>query len=180
MRISIKFLLAAIVVASVLFSGLSEAVQTKIIVRAKAKDAKFIGTTMGGALVLIRNSDSGEIIAKGFTSGGTGNTKMIMIDPVQRGTLITDESTAKFETSIDLNEPKFVTIEVSGPYAQKQSMVKSTTQVWLIPGKDIVGDGIILEVPGFVIDVTTPHIHEKIRLTGKKMSVPIRANMVMT
>lgn len=56
---------------------ISEATQTKITVRAKAKDAKFIGSTMAGALVVIKDSDTGEVLAKGFTTGGTGNIEVL-------------------------------------------------------------------------------------------------------
>lgn len=50
-----------------------QAQPTKITVRAKAKDAKFIGTSVGGALILIRNADTGELLASGRTEGSTGN-----------------------------------------------------------------------------------------------------------
>ncbi|MCK5139574.1 MAG: hypothetical protein KAQ85_07020, partial [Thermodesulfovibrionia bacterium] len=49
----------------------AEAVQTKLIVRAQSKDAKFVGTSMGGALVTIIDSATGEIITKGLTVGAT-------------------------------------------------------------------------------------------------------------
>lgn len=162
-----------------LSAGLSWAVPTTVTVRAKSKDAKFIGSTMGGASVLIKNAETGEIMAKGMTTGGTGNTKMIMLDPVKRGTPISDNSTARFETTVDIDEPTFVTIEVSGPMGQKQSMAKSSTQVWLLPGKRIEGDGIMVEIPGFSVDVLAPQPHEMYKLSGASISVPIRANIVM-
>src|SRR5208337_2989519 len=113
--------LMIIVLMTFLLGGISEGTETKITVRAKAKDAKFIGSTMAGALVIIKDSETGEILAKGFTTGGTGNTQKIMIEPVRRGVPVTDNSAAKFETSIDIAEPKFVTIEIYAPYGQRQS-----------------------------------------------------------
>ena len=53
------------------------ATETHIIVRAKAKDAKFIGSSLGGAYVIIKNKMTGEILAKGKTQGSTGNTDLI-------------------------------------------------------------------------------------------------------
>jgi hypothetical protein len=156
-----------------------KAVETKLVVRVKAKDAKFVGTSMGGALVIVKESESGEILAKGFTSGGTGNTTRIMKEPIKRGTDLSDGSAAKFEANIDLDEPTLVTIEAFAPYAQKQSMIRSSTQVWLIPGKNIVGDGVILEVSGFAVDLLSPQAHERIKLNGGQATVPLKANIVM-
>lgn len=156
-----------------------EAVETKLVVRVKSKDAKFVGTSMGGALVIIKESESGEILAKGFTTGGTGNTTKIMKEPIKRGTHLSDSSSAEFEAILDLDEPTLVTIEAYAPYAQRQSMIKSSTQVWLIPGKDMVGDGVVLEVSGFAVDVLMPQTHERIKLSGSKATIPIKANIVM-
>ena len=54
------------------------AVPTDITVRVRAKDAKFVGDTMGGARVTIRDAETGELLAKGVTTGTTGDTSLIM------------------------------------------------------------------------------------------------------
>lgn len=181
MKIGITIIIAAFLIASGLaFAGLAEAVQTKVVVRAKAKDAKFIGNSMGGTLVIIKNSDTGEILSKGFTTGGTGDTEKIMKIPLERGKAITDEGTAKFEATVNIDEPVLATIEATGPAGQRQSQVKTSTQVWLIPGKNITGEGIILEFPGMAVDIMEPQAHEVFALEGgKPLSVPIKANIVM-
>ena len=56
----------------------AKAEPTDIIIRVLAKDAKFIGMETGGAKVILRDADTGEILAQGVTSGGTGNTPKIM------------------------------------------------------------------------------------------------------
>ena len=162
-----------------LFAGLSWAVPTTVTVRAKSKDAKFIGSSMGGAEVIIKDAETGKVLAKGLTTGGTGDTQKIMVEPVKRGMQLSDASTAKFETTVDINEPKFVTIEVSGPMGQKQSLATSTTQIWLLPGKNIGGDGIMVEVPGFSVGLLAPKAHGTFKLSGKGITVPVRANIVM-
>ncbi|MFQ6113730.1 MAG: hypothetical protein ACE5NG_06520 [bacterium] len=174
-----KVILGLIFLATVCSAKNLVAVETRLVVRVKSKDAKFVGTSMGGALVIIKNSESGEIITKGFTRGGTGNTAKIMKEPIKRGARLSDDSTAKFEAHLDLDEPILVTIEAYAPYAQRQSMVRSSTQAWLIPGKDIVGDGVILEVAGFAVDVLLPQTHERIKLRKNKATIPIKANIVM-
>ena len=156
------------------------AVPTKVIVRAKAKDAKFIGTSVGGAHVIIRNKVTGEILAQGLTEGSTGNTQLIMNTLKERGEMLSDENTAKFMAELDLDEPVFVRIEVFAPVNKKQATVTGTTELWLIPGKHILGDGVVIEIPGFIIDVLTPRTHQFISLgavEGKK--IQIQANVVM-
>ncbi|MFD1096482.1 hypothetical protein [Salegentibacter chungangensis] len=149
---------------------------TKVMVRAKAKDAKFIGSSIGGARILIRDAQSGEILAEGTTAGSTGDTKRIMKEPQKRGQDLSDENTAGFEAELELEEPVFVSVEAYAPNNKRQARVLSSTQLWLLPGKDISGDGIVLEVPGFVVDLLSPQTHE--RITSDK-PIEIRANVVM-
>jgi hypothetical protein len=164
----------------ILCSLTSMATQTKIIVRAKAKDAKFVGSSLGGAYVIIRNKTNNRILAEGKTSGSTGNTDLVMKIPIERGNSISDEQTAKFLASIDIDEPTFIRIEVISPFNNKQAQAKVSTELWLIPGKDILGDGIILEIPGFIIDILKPRTHHYISLSSiKNKPFEIKANIVM-
>ena len=158
----------------------SYATETQIIVRAKAKDAKFIGSSLGGAYVIIKNKMTGTILAEGKTEGSTGNTDLIMKSPKERGVSISDENTAKFMASIDIDEPVFVSIEVYSPINNKQARVNASTELWLIPGKHILGDGIIIEIPGFIIDILEPRTHHYISLTiVQNKPFKLKANVVM-
>ncbi|MDJ1497250.1 hypothetical protein QNI19_30205 [Cytophagaceae bacterium DM2B3-1] len=153
---------------------------TKVIVRAKAKDAKFIGTGIGGAYIVIRNDLTGEILAKGLTTGASGNTDLIMKTPYTRNLPLTDEKTAKFETLIDIKEPTFVTIEAIAPVNRKSAAVTASTQLWLIPGKAIDGEGVVLEIPGFILDILEPQTHQVIQIASlKNNQVKIKINLVM-
>lgn len=168
-----------IALAATLVADVCGATETRVMVRARTKDAKFIGTSMGGALVVIRKADTGEVLASGLTSGGTGDTGRIMNEPLVRGAQLTDASTAGFEAKIDLAEPTFVTVEVSGPMGQRQSVAKSTVQTWIIPGKNVGGDGLMVEIPGFAVNIAAPLAHEVVALGGGKVQVPLVANVVM-
>lgn len=42
---------------------------------------------------------------------------------------------------------------------------KVTTQLWLIPGKHTLGDGIVMEIPGFIVDVLSPTTQQYARLS---------------
>jgi hypothetical protein len=72
------------------------ATETKVMVRAKAKDAKFIGSSLGGAHVIVRNKLNQRILAEGKTTGSTGNTDLIMKTPKVRGNSIADDQTGGF------------------------------------------------------------------------------------
>lgn len=159
-----------------LFPLLANSQGTSVMVRAHSKDAKFIGSSIGGAKVIVRDATTGEILAEGITEGSTGDTEKIMKEPRTRGQQLSDEDTAGFLAELDVEEPTFITVEVIAPINQRQARVTSSTQLWVIPGKNITGDGVVLEVPGFVVDVLSPQTHERIP-SGNE--VEIRANVVM-
>ena len=173
-----KSIFRLIIVIGLMFfsAGTLFAQETKIMVRALATDAKFIGTSMGGAKIIVRDVETGKILDEGITKGITGDTEMILLSPRERYKKITSEKTAGYEAILDLDRPTFVSIEAHGPMSKKQAKVMSSTQLWVIPGKDITGDGIILEIPGFVVDILSPQTHETI-MPGTE--VEIIANIVM-
>ena len=169
-----------LLILSCMLTFSSMATMTRVVVRAKAKDAKFIGSSMGGAHIIVRNAITNEILAQGKTTGTTGNTMLIMKTDLKRGMAITDDRTARFQANIDLKEPVFVQIEAHGPMNRKQATAMASTQLWLIPGKHILGDGVILEIPGFVVDILSPRTHRFIPLDEvKNTPLKIQANIVM-
>lgn len=153
---------------------------TQITVRAKAKDAKFIGTSVGGAMIVVRDALTGEVLAQGRTEGSTGNTGLIMSTPHERYTQLATEGTAGFTTTLDIEEPRLLTIEAHAPYTSRQARILASTQIWLIPGKDISGDGVVLEIPGFIIDILEPQTHRFMsRAELQDGKAIVRANIVM-
>ncbi|MFZ0488840.1 MAG: hypothetical protein WAM00_01230 [Salegentibacter sp.] len=159
-----------------LFTGSLFAQETHVVVRAKANDAKFIGSSIGGAKIIVRDAVTGEILDQGMTSGSTGNTEKLMKQPHERGVALSEENTAGFVATLDIQEPVFVTVEAIAPFNKKQARVLSSTQLWVIPGKDITGDGVLLQIPGFVVDILSPQTHEALSADHK---VEIKANVVM-
>ena len=153
-----------------------QAQETEVMVRVQSKDAKFIGSSIGGAKIFIKNAETGEILASGMTTGSTGDTDLIMQQAHSRNQRLSDDQTAGFLARLDLEEPVFVTVEAHAPYNKKQARVMSSTQLWLLPAKNITGEGIVLEVPGFVVDILSPQTHERI---NSENSIGIKANVVM-
>lgn len=169
----------SLALALVLAGGAAGAVETTVVVRAKAKDAMFIGTSFGGARVVVRNAETGEILAQGLTEGGTGAQDLVMAETIRRGAAVADARTARFKAVLNLNEPTLVTIEAMAPQGQGQAMIRASTQVWLIPGKALGVDGLILDIPGFAVDLLEPRAAVRIGLTDGKAAIPISANVVM-
>ena len=56
----------------------AQAVPTDIVVRAIANDAKLIGSGVGGAHIVIRDAQTGDVLAEGLHEGSTGDTRAIV------------------------------------------------------------------------------------------------------
>ncbi|PKD20213.1 hypothetical protein APR41_14620 [Salegentibacter salinarum] len=171
-----RFSILSLFCAFLFCFGSLAAQETSVMVRALAKDAKFIGSSIGGAKVIIRNAETGEILDLGLTSGSTGDTKLILQTPKERYDKLTDKNTAGFEAKLNIEEPTFINVEAHAPINKKQAKVVSSTQLWVIPGKDITGDGVVLEVPGFVVDILSPQTHERINASDE---LSLKANIIM-
>ncbi|WP_373057508.1 hypothetical protein [Zunongwangia sp. H14] len=176
MKISHLLSRSCFLVLFLLCCVLAQAQETSITVRARAKDAKFIGSSMGGARILIKNAETGKILAEGVTEGDTGNTEKIMKQAHERYQGLSDNNTAGFTAILELKKPVFVTVEAHGPLNSKQAAVTSSTQLWLFPGKDITGDGLVLELPGFAVNILSHQTHETV---VAEKHVEIKANIVM-
>jgi len=163
---------------ALLIPTLALAEPTEITVRVLSKDGKFVGTSMGGARVVLRDADTGEILAQGVTSGGTGNTGRIMHQDGGRRATLSDDSAAKFTATLDLDAPRLIEAEIYGPLAQRQSANRASATHWVVPGKNITGgDGWVLELPGLVVDVLAPPTH--VKLPADTTTVDVRANVAL-
>ncbi|HSG33993.1 MAG TPA: hypothetical protein VLA37_05615 [Sphingomonadaceae bacterium] len=134
---------------AIAFPALAE--PTQVTVRVISQDAKFVGSSMGGAKVILRDKVTGEVMAEGLTAGGTGDTALIM-NSQGRSPLRASDDAAAFTTTLDLKGPRFVTLEVTGPMDYPASAVTVTQQRWIVPGEDVTaGDGWLVELIGLVI-----------------------------
>jgi len=156
----------------------AEKITTKVIVRVVARDAQVIGSGVGGALVRIKNLETGEILAEGKQEGGAGSTDRIMIRPHQRGeTTYGTFGAAFFEAKIPLERPTQVQIDAEGPLAYPQSIQKGSKTMLLIPGKHITGDGIIIELNGLIVNILSPSPKESLK-AGEKALVRAEVRML--
>jgi hypothetical protein len=126
-------------------------------VRAVARDAKAIGDGVGGAKVTIVNVATGEVLAEGLQQGGTGDTEAIMSTPRVRDAAVYEaEGTAGFLAELTISRPTVVNISAIGPLGYPQAVRAATKQMLLVPGQDVLGDGVVLELHGFIVEIVSP------------------------
>lgn len=139
----------------VLISGLVvpslSAEPTEVVVRVISQDAKFIGDSMGGASVTMHDAKTNRILAQGKTTGGTGDTNLIMQRQGRSPQMSTPDA-ASFSAKFDIDQPTLVNLEVTGPIGRPGSAIKVLSQRWVMPGESVnVRDGWVIELPGLAV-----------------------------
>ncbi len=153
-------------------------VRTRIVTHVVTHDAKLIGTAVGGVRVTIRDAGTGQLLAEGRHDGATGDTKRIMQDPRKRGdVLFATADGARWEATLSLTAPTMVDIEAEGPLGYPDQMARASKRMVLVPGRDVGGDGIVLEMNGYVIDLLAPDTTTAIP-AGGTLSVRARVRML--
>jgi hypothetical protein len=149
---------------------------TRIMVRVRASDAKIIGDGVGGARVTVVNAETGAILAEGRQEGGTGNTQLIMSTAHARGMTVYDtEGTAGFLAELDIAEPTIVVISAAGPLGYPQAIQTASKRMLVLPGKHVEGDGVVLELNGFIVEILSP---EPLTPVGDAFDVSVRVRMM--
>ena len=155
-----------------------EKIPTKVIVRVVARDAQVIGSGVGGALIRIKNLETGEILVEGKQEGGTGSTERIMVQPRRRGeTVYATFGSAHFEAKILLDRPTQVEIDAEAPLGYPQALQKGSKTLTLIPGKDLLGEGIVIELNGLIVNISGPSSKESLK-GGEAVSVKAEVRML--
>jgi hypothetical protein len=154
-----------VMMLSGIFAVSAWAVPTKLTVRALANDAKFIGSVVGGMKVVVKDYYTEQELASGMIMGGTGNTKLIMKEPVTRGKIRSEgKGTAEAVFEFDIKDPQKLLIEIIGPMASEANIHKEAKTTWLLPGQDITGDGILFNLTGLIVHPDNPEAHEFFKL----------------
>ena len=137
--------------------------ETKVMIRAIARDAKVIGQHVGGARITVRDVATGEILAQGMQQAGTGDTDLIMKKPHTRGmTVYGTPDASGYLAVLHLDKPTVVEISAEGPLGNAQATQRSSKTLLLVPGEDILGEGILLEIHGFIVTALAPAADAKV------------------
>ena len=156
----------------------ADKIPTKVIVRVVSRDAKVIGSGVGGAFVRIKNVETGEILAEGKQLGGTGDTDRIMVQPRRRGEVLYGTSDAAFfQADILLDKPIQVEIYTEAPLGYPHNIQKGSKTVTLIPGKHILGGGVIIELNGLIVNILRPSSKESLK-KGEEVVVTVEVRML--
>jgi len=157
----------------------TKAVSTKVCVRVKARDGKFLGDDVGGASIIIRDADTKEILAKGTTSGSSGRNGPggVMCASLRRGQPIATADASGYTVDLKLERPRRLEITAYGPLGIPRSANAVSATQWAYPGKDIVaGDGFLLEVPGLIVQIVFPSTSDPAKSTAE---LRIQAHVAM-
>ena len=175
---NLKRTVGAVLASIVLGITAVPAEPTEVIVRVLSKDAKFVGTSMGGVRINLTDVETGELLATGLTTGSTGDTGKIMKSDRKRNVAISTDGSARFSAMLDIDRPVLVEARAFGPLGQRQSANTVSSTMWVVPGRPVSGgDGWVLQLAGFSVDVLAPPGH--IKMSGIPMDVEVRANITM-
>jgi len=146
---NIRAVIAAAALALPSLPVLAEPTDVKIQVR--ATDAKFIGSGVGGLNVVIEHAQTGALLASGEITGATGDTEALMKQGQTRGHAPATPDSASFTASIDIDRPVLARIRITGPLDVAQSIRALSVTQWLLPGRDQVDPGVVLQLPGLIV-----------------------------
>jgi hypothetical protein len=136
--------------------------KTQVDVRVIAKGGKYLGDDIGGALVTVRDVQTGELLARGTTSGGSGESTLMNVC-VTRAEVLPVTQASVFTASLDLDGPRLIKVKAYGPLAAQQSANAVSLTQWVYPGRNVTGGeqggGFLLEIPGLVVQVLNPPTH---------------------
>ncbi len=153
-------------------------VPTRLLVRVTSNDAKIVGSGVGGARVTVRDVATGEVLAAGIQEGSTGDTRLIMGTRDRGSTVYGTEGAAGFETELMLSEPTLVEITGEGPLGVEHAMQRTSKTMLLVPGHDVLGEGVILELMGLTVALLAPEAGGATLPAGAPVTVRAKVTML--
>lgn len=147
---------------------------TRVVVRAASHDAKLLHDGVGGARITIRDAATSQVLDEGIQTGGSGDTELIMRTPRERGVAVYDtDGAAAYVAELMLDGPTDLIIEVEGPLGIPHAVQRATTTATVLPGRHVEGDGIVLVLRGFIVEIV-----EAAPLGDSELRVQARIRMV--
>lgn len=150
------------------------AIATRLLVRVVAHDAKVIGSGVGGARVTVRDAATGEVLAEGVQEGSTGDTDAIMGARERGATVFDVPGTGAFEATLQLQRPTRVLVEAEGPLGTPHAIQTASASLLMVPGADVVGEGLVLVLYGFTVVLEAPTAS-----SPAAGPLPVRAHVTM-
>jgi hypothetical protein len=156
-----------------------DAPKTSLLIRVQARGGKFLADDIGGAEITVRDAHTGEHLGGGLAQGtDSGNltadfapnaSQSAVVTPASPGGqpliqwLVPDASTTALTLELPLGRPTLLAVAAYGPLGGLQSAQRVETTTWALPGQSIdQGPGLVIELPGLVVQVTSPATHLEI------------------
>jgi len=173
--------------------------ETRITVRVQARGGKFLGDDIGGAVVTIRDAQTGELFATGTTAGVSGTLSPSYAANASLSTIVTPATgqstvqwllavdtdsrktnTSSFTATLFLDRPRLLGFEVFGPLGGLQSAHRVTATQWIVPGQDLTQPpGLVLLLPGLLVQVMSPATHTAFPPSSSPTALDLVANVAM-
>jgi hypothetical protein len=177
---------------------MTEAAEARITVRVQARGGKFLGDDIGGAVVTIRDAVTGELFATGTTAGGSGTISSTYAANASLSTIVTPgktstvqwllatdtdsrkTTTSAFTATLFLDRPRLLAVEAFGPLGGLQSAHRVSATQWIVPGQDLTQPpGLVLLLPGLLVQVISPATHTAVPWSGSPATLAIVASVAM-
>jgi hypothetical protein len=134
-----------------------------------------LGREVGGARVTITDVETKQILATGIQQGEAGDQNQIMRTPhLMEEPVYSARPAAAFITTVELRKPTLVEITAEGPLAHPASMQHASQTVLLIPGHDLMNDGIVLHLYGYIVQIEHPKQGQALMATDVTLRASVK------
>lgn len=140
-------------------------------VRVQADGAKWVSTEVSGAVVTVRDADSGAVLGTGQVLGGSGDTAAIMAPRSPLTPTPTNGGAASVALSLPVDDVTRVMVEARGPLIGDGPVSTSSAQTWLVPGAT---QSLDLLLHGLIVTVLAPAPHVQVPASS---TVSVRASV---
>lgn len=154
-------------------------------VRVIAQGGKFLGDDIGGAMITVRHAQTGELLANGTLSGGSGDLWALMVNPIPRTEPLPTAGASVFTAAITAptQMPIPLLITATGPSAGLQSAATVSATQWIVPGlTDAKGNSVVfsclLELPGLIVQVMNPPTHLNVQKLPQAVNFEVNVAMM--
>jgi hypothetical protein len=155
----------------------SQGIPTSLVVRVVGSHGMPLGDSVGGAAVTIRDVTTGAVLASGKQTGPGGDLRAIMQTPrLPTEQIYSAKDSASYKVDLVLSKPTLVEVIGEGPLNFPATKRRASKTVLLYPGKNMTGDGVVLQLYGLIVQIDAP---KPDRPLGIGDAVTIRATVRM-
>jgi hypothetical protein len=167
---------------------------TRLTIRVQALGGKFLGDDIGGALIAVRDAQTGELLSHGPTAGDSGGLTASYATNASLATIVTPAvapasptvrwllalpTTSSFFAQFETDRPRLLEIEAVGPRGGLQSAHRVVATEWVTPGQDLTAaPGLVVLIPGLLVQVMSPAIHTEFAASAPEVNFAVHVAMM--